>query len=203
MTRRSRNFKAKAPKQERSKKTRTKIMLAAQELFSKSGFYTVNSNQIAAKAGVSVGTFYTYFRDKKDVLLNIMHLFYDDFWAKVLRGVQDDIPETYELETVLRKIVEKSFSVIDADPEFANLINSIRYYDEDIREIFETVEAREIKHISFLMTLSGDTITVKNREAAALITMRLIESLALARPRVDRDIIINEVTRMIKAYFTT
>jgi len=201
-TRAVREVKGKVPKQKRSKKTRSHISKVAKDLFAQRGYYAVNSNQIAAEAGVSVGTFYTYFKDKKDVLLEILYNFYDHFWMDVMREVQNDLPETFDLKLILRTIIEKSFESIDQDPDFTRLVHSMRYYDEDIRKIFEEVEKRELRHIAFTMGFSQGVITVKNKEPAALITMKLIESLGLADFPIDREVLIDEVTKMIYLYFT-
>ena len=201
-TRADREVKGKVPKQKRSKKTRSHISKVAKDLFAQRGYYAVNSNQIAAEAGVSVGTFYTYFKDKKDVLLEILYNFYDHFWMDVMREVQNDLPETFDLKLILRTIIEKSFESIDQDPDFTRLVHSMRYYDEDIRKIFEEVEKRELRHIAFTMGFSQGVITVKNKEPAALITMKLIESLGLSDFPIDREVLIDEVTKMIYLYFT-
>jgi len=201
-TRAVREVKGKVPKQKRSKKTRSHISKVAKDLFALRGYYAVNSNQIAAEAGVSVGTFYTYFKDKKDVLLEILYNFYDHFWMDVMREVQNDLPETFDLKLILRTIVEKSFESVDQDPDFTRLVHSMRYYDEDIRKIFEEVEKRELTHIAFTMGFSQGVITVKNKEPAALITMKLIESLGLSDFPIDREVLIDEVTKMIYLYFT-
>ena len=190
------------PKQKRGHKTRSHILKVAKDLFAHQGYYAVNSNQIAAEAGVSVGTFYTYFKDKKDVLLEILYSFYDHFWTDVAKNAQADLPKTYDLKLILRTIVEKSFEAIDRDPDFSRLVYSMRYFDEDIRRIFEEVEKRELRYIAFTMGFSQGTITVKNKEPAALITMKLIESLGLSDFPIERDLLINEVTNMIYLYFT-
>ncbi|HNC47134.1 MAG TPA: TetR/AcrR family transcriptional regulator, partial [Acidobacteriota bacterium] len=49
------------PKQERSRRTREKIIEAALKLFDERGFEKTTSNDIALAAGVSIGSFYVYF----------------------------------------------------------------------------------------------------------------------------------------------
>lgn len=47
-------------------------MEAALELFTEFGFYRTTMSMIAAKAGVSVGLFYNYFKNKDDLLENMI-----------------------------------------------------------------------------------------------------------------------------------
>ena len=52
----------------RARRTREAILEAAGELFSDSGFRGTTVGDIAAAAGVSVGTVYQYFRDRTEIL---------------------------------------------------------------------------------------------------------------------------------------
>ena len=53
------------PQQKRSEETRKRIIAAAERLFSEKGYYNTNSKEIAKAANVSIGSFYSYFKDKK------------------------------------------------------------------------------------------------------------------------------------------
>lgn len=58
-------------RKELAQKTKLKLVKTALELFKDTGFYDINVEDITAKAGVSKGTFYTYFKRKEDVVLEI------------------------------------------------------------------------------------------------------------------------------------
>lgn len=57
--------------QDRARKTFESLLDAAAHLFAERGFDATQTPDIAAAAGVSVGTFYRYFSDKKEVYLEI------------------------------------------------------------------------------------------------------------------------------------
>jgi AcrR family transcriptional regulator len=59
-------------RQERSKRSYLALLDAGEQLYSARGYDAVGTPEIAAKAGVSVGTFYRYFEDKHEVYLEIM-----------------------------------------------------------------------------------------------------------------------------------
>jgi len=59
-------------RQERSRRSYNALLDAAEELFSSQGYDAVGTPEIAARAGVSVGTFYRYFEDKHEVYLETM-----------------------------------------------------------------------------------------------------------------------------------
>lgn len=58
-------------RQENAKKTKMKLVKTALEVFKDTGFYDINVEDITKKAGVSKGTFYTYFKRKEDIVLEI------------------------------------------------------------------------------------------------------------------------------------
>ena len=58
-------------RQENAQKTKLKLVKTALELFKDTGFFEINVEDITKKAGVSKGTFYTYFKRKEDIVLEI------------------------------------------------------------------------------------------------------------------------------------
>ena len=60
------------PVQTRSIRTREKLMNSGEKLFIKRGFHNLLSDNIAREAGVSVGSFYAYFKDKRDIFIAVL-----------------------------------------------------------------------------------------------------------------------------------
>jgi len=60
------------PRQERALQTRQALLASARELFRTRGYNLTTAKDIAASAGVAVGSFYRYFIDKKQVLLELV-----------------------------------------------------------------------------------------------------------------------------------
>ncbi|MGM0769628.1 MAG: TetR/AcrR family transcriptional regulator [Pseudomonadota bacterium] len=60
-----------APRQQRAIRKRNALLAAAFEEFSAQGFEPTTAKSIADRAGVATGTFYQYFDNKQDVLLEI------------------------------------------------------------------------------------------------------------------------------------
>lgn len=61
--------RARAPRQERSRRTVEAILEAAVQILDQDGEAGFTTNHIARRAGVSIGTLYQYFQDKDAVLL--------------------------------------------------------------------------------------------------------------------------------------
>src|SRR5215467_262118 len=78
------------PKQERSKQTKEKIVQAAVKLFQERGYEKTTSNDIAAAAGVSVGSFYVYFTDKRQLLLTIFDRLGDELFKNIFDSLKPE-----------------------------------------------------------------------------------------------------------------
>jgi len=57
----------KKPKTERGKRTREKLLRAAEIEFGEKGFHEAGISGITYRAGVALGTFYTYFESKEEI----------------------------------------------------------------------------------------------------------------------------------------
>lgn len=67
------------PKQTRAINSKARIVEAAYKLFCDKGYYKTNSIEIAKSAGVSVGCFYSYFKDKDAVFFQILDIYNNSF----------------------------------------------------------------------------------------------------------------------------
>ena len=67
------------PSQKRSIAKKNAVVATAKEMFLEKGYVAVNTNEIAKQAGVSVGTLYSYFKDKREIFLHIMEDCNTDF----------------------------------------------------------------------------------------------------------------------------
>ena len=63
------------PKQKRSIEKKDAIIKASYTLFCEKGYYKTNTAEIAKMAGVSTGIVYSYFQDKKDILIEVVKLY--------------------------------------------------------------------------------------------------------------------------------
>ncbi|MEM9553425.1 MAG: TetR/AcrR family transcriptional regulator [Acidobacteriota bacterium] len=76
--------------EERTRRSRDRILEAALELFSHQGFRATTVREIAERAGRSTGTVYHLFSDKEEIFRVLL----DQYWAAISR---DDYPVTREI----------------------------------------------------------------------------------------------------------
>ena len=66
-----------------AQETRRKLVTAGLELIKENGFDAINVEDITRKAGVAKGTFYTYFKRKEDIVLDISRVPFSEIAEEV------------------------------------------------------------------------------------------------------------------------
>ncbi|ADU63811.1 MAG: TetR/AcrR family transcriptional regulator [Pseudodesulfovibrio sp.] len=154
------------PQQARSMEKRRRLMDAAMRLFDTHGFDGTNAKAIARDAGVSVGTFYAYFKDKKDLLMEILgeHTAeIDTIFGKLEAAVRDGATG----REILRLAVAAGHASHTQPPGLLRTMLAMRYTDDDMRRFQEAEETAHLKRmVGFLETL-GPRLRVSDLEAAA------------------------------------
>ena len=192
------------PRQERSKKTRARIMQAAYKLFGREGFYGTNAKKIAAAAKVAIGSFYTYFEDKKSLFLELVHEHNDEQIVRAFDPQRGGFVHPSLEQDSLREIVEMTLAYHKQDPEFNRQAEAMRYSDEDVRRIQEEQDERVVQYLIADFKRLGDEIRVRDLEAAARVVRIAVISnvhyMSLFDPTLEDDRLIDELVDMVRRY---
>ena len=167
----------KAPKQKRSEETREKLLAAGRELFSRDGFHATSSKKIARHAGVSTGTFYNHFDDKRQLLIEVHRLH--------ARKVHNMIGQALDREALSdpgpdggnlgREIVEQSLKLHDMSPQLHREITALAYSDPDFSRMSREEEDRVVEIMVGLLTRHREQLRVQDLEAAARVVVHAAE----------------------------
>ena len=185
------------PQQARSREKRDEILKAAAAMFVARGYAATTSDEIAAAAGVSVGTFYNYFRNKRQVLVTLvlerlegiftnLQLARMDFTSgnhfdSVRRAVTAVLSGT---ETGLRRVW---LELMTHDPELVPYQQAIR------RHVLEQLERNLAQAVAH-----GDTWPDLDVEATALAIFSLLDTLSLRRDEsIGEQRLIATLTNMV------
>lgn len=98
------------PQQRRSREKYEKIRLAAARLFAEKGVESTTTKEIAAEAGVGIGTVYSYFKDKQQILLSLVA----ENASLVLGPAGVDLDFSGDPRTALHRALEET---LPYDPE--------------------------------------------------------------------------------------
>src|SRR5580693_6112323 len=110
------------PKQRRARETVDAILDAVVRLLKREGFDAVTTNRIAEVAGVSIGSVYQYFPDKRAIFVAL----HERHIEEIDRIVQARLVENAgaPLETMIRAMVEAMVDAHKPDPALYALMFS-------------------------------------------------------------------------------
>lgn len=128
-----------APKQTRSVETKKKIIRASYELFAEVGYYNTNTAEIAKKANVSTGIVYGYFRNKGEILLEILDLYMEDVYAPILNLVKN-ANLSDNLEAFANQAIDMAIDTHKRNAHIHEALHSMRHTDEKVNERFIELE---------------------------------------------------------------
>jgi len=188
------------PKQQRSIQTKKRIIKAAFHLYAQKGIHGTNSKEIAGKAGVSIGSFYSYFKNKKTLLLEILEDFLDQVYLTIWKEMEQiTINELGRNE--VKFIIENVFKAYDIAPTFHSQTHALRYSDPDINRVYERERSREVTQIRYLLENNKHRMRISDQHAAAIVIHNAVESVAhtakFLGPKIDDSRLISELTDMI------
>ncbi len=192
------------PKQERSIETKNSIIGAGLKLFSEKGYYKTNSKEIAREADVSIGSFYTYFSDKKDLFREVL-IDYHRKIKKVLENIEvKEFVQAGDIKGFLRYLVDKLIEAHGIYPEFHQEIIAMSQSDPDIIKISENSKRESIDLTKAILVIWKYELRIKDIDAAAVIIQAAIEEIVHTIVYSDYSIsderIINELTEMLFRY---
>jgi AcrR family transcriptional regulator len=138
--------KGKTPRTARGDKTLRKILDAAAAEFGERGFHDAGITRITQRAGVALGTFYTYFDSKEAVFRALVRYFSDNVRegaGKALSGAPDQLTAEHRgLEWFLRFAREHKeiYRIID-QAEFVDPDVFRYHYESTVKRISARLEA--------------------------------------------------------------
>jgi len=156
---------------ERAIRTRNAILEASRALFLERGFAGTRINNITDACGISRAGFYTYFKDKHDVVTVLGKSAYSDILAVI--GEWDDIPHPCSLRDVQRW-VQNYFAFLDINGAFISAARSAPIDDE-----FRTSSRRMMMRVAFLLGTSLRSRQIdptEAPEALGLATLAILDN---------------------------
>jgi AcrR family transcriptional regulator len=173
--------KARAPVQKRGIETREKILRAGRELFTEKGYHKTNALEIAARAGLGTGTFYSYFNNKKEVLMEIVRGFYRETTDRVFASAASIPGEAPVSSRGLRALISRMIKTLgDAHtfrPELHREFLAMALLDDEIAAITRREEEQVVRYLAALLARYRDHLRIDDIEAAAELLFRTGEEI--------------------------
>ena len=202
-----RTRKVRAPVQKRGIETREKLLEAARILFIEKGYYKTHGPEIAAKAGLATGTFYSYFTDKKDILIELFRMFYKHAIEQALSILNNSVLLEGDARTIIREMLRTLYTIHDEQRDIHKALHPLVFMDEEIMELTRREDEKVIELIAFYYTSNHTFLHVNNARAAAELTFRtcdeIIHRILFWGAHTDKERLIEELETMLFKYLFT
>ncbi|MCK5164519.1 MAG: TetR family transcriptional regulator [Desulfobacula sp.] len=199
--------KIRTPQQKRSEATRERIIVAAEKLFSKKGYYNTNSKEIARAANVSIGSFYSYFKDKKTLFIENLIQYNQKIFTKVLVPHDGKLFQGKDKQAVVSQLISRALKAHEYSPEFHREASAMRYMDADVARVREKEEQIILDYVIKSLRSYDGKLRVTDLKAAGIIIVNAVESVVhkikIDKPTIAEDRLIKELSEMITRYLFT
>jgi len=162
------------PRQQRALQTVEAILAAVERVLKRRGLEGVTTNRIAEAAGVSIGSVYQYFPDKRAIFTAL----HDRHVETIARLIDRTLVEqaAAPLEGFVRALVEALVDAHAADPELHRLMAGIVPHGADGGRALEVRLRTTFKLAIAVRSRGGDT--PRDLDRALFVLPHLVEALA-------------------------
>lgn len=164
----------------RRKSQEDKIISASIKVFAEKGFSKATVQDIVKEAGISRGTFYLYYRNKKDILKHLL----DNFMKEVIRAFADihyDTLKTFDdFRDHVKRVSRVFVDIVLNNQELTRIfyregIMAGTFLDERIKGYIEHLLNISERFLNFCM--SRDIIRKVNPRVVSLIAAGMVKEL--------------------------
>lgn len=118
------------PSTQRGLRTRAKLVEAARRVFERDGFLDARLVDITTEAGISAGSFYTYFDSKEEVFVAVL----GEVEQEMLNPEMREVPEGDDPVAIIRASNRAYLESYQRFAGFMRLLEQVASIDEDFRE---------------------------------------------------------------------
>lgn len=165
-----------APSGSRGLKRRTLILDTAADLIVSSGLDALNTNALAERAQISVGSVYQYFADKKAILTALAERFFAELSENTVSALDQDL-EGLTARAMVDVVVDPMIAFDRANPAFGRLSGSAEM-GGDLAAAGEEVDRRILAAVEALLRRVSPEIGAADLRRNALVTKSIYKSMS-------------------------
>ncbi len=193
-------------RQTRSTNTKQKIIEAAEDFFCQNGFYGSSVQRLAAAANVSIGSFYFYFKDKDELLLEV----YKKQSERFVQTIEQELGKIEQYQqnrkAWLREFIQNVLSAYGNSGKLRFELKALNYENPQI-----ALQRNLIRERTLALMLESiercpmiNDLKIRHPRTALLITIDLMDSvydrLSCENPTGDREDILEEYVDAVYKY---
>lgn len=199
------------PQQQRSERTRQRLLDAAEELLVADGVNGLSIPAIVARAGSSVGGFYARFKDKNELLRALEERFFADMGKRVAGLIDPERWEGLPTAVIVDAAIGELVSVVRTHKQLVAAFLLRALQDDELRD--EGIAFRDSVSQSFRTFLATDrredvahpepelALDLAVQAAFAFMEQHILlgETRSVGRVLSDEDLV-RELARLVRAY---
>lgn len=192
------------PSQMRSRDTVGAILTAAARVFASRGYAGANTNLIAERAGVSVGSLYEYFSNKDAILVALTQAHLDHVRG-IFREIAADLARSPgNVESAVRRFVTAVVAVHAADPRLHRILFEEAPRSRRMQQKLLAVEAELVTWTAQYLR-SQNEIAIRDPALAAHMLVETIEGVTHkvvihGDGRMPIDTYVGEIVALVMGY---
>ncbi len=126
--------------QARGRVTRSKLLAAAEDLFTRQGYDGTAIGDVAEKAGVGVGTVYHHFPDKRAMLLQLIDEWGDRIAAQRRTELELERFLSGDVREAFRRWLETAYERLKKQPSLYLVVLGLASRDPEVRDRYRRIE---------------------------------------------------------------
>ncbi len=170
--------------QARARETHAALLKSAAVVFSERGFDEAQTPDIAAGAGVSVGTFYRYFADKRQAFIELIEAYLRDSYASVMGNLTPDAFGTArtaeDRRATVDHVIDVLFTNTELNPRLNRVFLALSLRDPEVEQIRIDFEVQSRTLLAALLEQVTTRERIPDPLAAAEVIQIAAQEVALA-----------------------
>ncbi|NDV27441.1 TetR/AcrR family transcriptional regulator [Desulfovibrio sp. JC010] len=201
MIRKHGNFE---PVQERADVTRNDILEGALRVFSEKGYARANTKNIAAAAGVSTGSVYRYFKNKKVIFIEVINMLQARMSFDIFAKARASLEEGKSFRESMRMVGVYSVESHRSNRMFFREVMALEATDEEISAIGRERDRRIRGKLLEFLQEQKEHLKVDDLEAAAELVHLVVEEVSHHAVIFDSDAgedrLVYQMVMMLESY---
>lgn len=165
------------PKQARSRRTREKVLKAAVACFEELGYDETTTAEIARRAKIAVGSLYGYFKDKREILLELLDGTLLQIADYTIAELDPEAWSRRSQKANIRRLIDALFHTHHFNPGMQRILWERYFKDPQFHDAVTDIEARVRGALVHLLSvLKGEgRLRIKDVDTAAFVIYTSIE----------------------------
>ena len=189
------------PKQKRSLEKMELIRSSARTLFSEKGYFSTTTNEIARRAGISIGTLYSYYRDKTDIYEDLVREHYE---KSAERTAEANFPADLSPRQTIYLMLAAAMQAHLVNTAFQKEMAALSSQSEELRAIEQKYRGNISQSLAMMLAGYRDYYRISDFHTAAMLIQTSLEAViheTVFYPNdYNKEKVLQELTDMFCAY---